>query len=191
VHSSKLPADIQRRAHNKLLTLYACTALDTLRIPPSNHLEALKGNRTGQHSIRINKQWRICFRWQNGNTHDVDGAQRRWRSKSQITTKIHSTMTLNKLYEIAPPGRILREEFLEDSGITQTALAKALGLTQPRLNELLQGRRRLTADDALRLSRFFGTDAQFWMNLQSAYDLLTAERVIGKQIEREVMPMAS
>ena len=100
-------------------------------------------------------------------------------------------MTLNKLYEIAPPGRILREEFLEGSDITQTALAKALGLTQPRLNELLQGRRRLSADDALRLSRFFGTDAQFWMNLQSAYDLLTAERVIGKQIEREVIPMAS
>ncbi|MFQ3225145.1 MAG: addiction module HigA family antidote [Lentimonas sp.] len=47
------------------------------------------------------------------------------------------------------------------------------------------------ADDALRLSRFFGTDPQFWMNLQSAYDLLTAERLIGKKIEREVMPMAS
>jgi len=45
------------------------------------------------------------------------------------------------------------------------------------------------ADDALRLSRFYGTDAQFWMNLQSAYDLITAERVIGKQIERQVMPM--
>ena len=60
--------------------------------------------------------------------------------------------------------KLSNEEFLEDSGITQTALAKALGLTQPRVNELIQGRRRLTADDALRLSRFFGTDAQFWMN---------------------------
>lgn len=100
-------------------------------------------------------------------------------------------MKPNKLYEIAPPGRILREEFLEDSGITQTALAKALGLTQPRVNELIQGRRRLTADDALRLGRFFGTDPQFWMNLQSTYDLLTVEREIGGEIEREVMPMAS
>jgi len=80
---------------------------------------------------------------------------------------------------------------LEDSGITQTALAEALGLSQPRVNELIQGRRRLTADDALRLSRFFGTDAQFWMNLQSTYELLTAEREIGGAIKRDVMPMAS
>lgn len=72
IHSSKLPVDIQRRAHNKLLTLYACTSLDLLRIPPSNHLEALKGKRKGQHSIRINQQWRICFRWDDGNMHDVE-----------------------------------------------------------------------------------------------------------------------
>ncbi|CAA6678177.1 MULTISPECIES: type II toxin-antitoxin system RelE/ParE family toxin [unclassified Lentimonas] len=72
MHSAKLPSDIQRRAHNKLITLYASTALDALRIPPSNHLEALKGNRIEQHSIRINKQWRICFRWDNGNVHDVE-----------------------------------------------------------------------------------------------------------------------
>ena len=57
-------------------------------------------------------------------------------------TEKDSIMPPNKLYEIAPPGRILREESLEGSGITQTALAKALGLTQPRVNELLQGRRR-------------------------------------------------
>ena len=100
-------------------------------------------------------------------------------------------MKTNKLYEIAHPGRILREEFLEDSGITQTELAKALGIMQPRVNELLQGRRRLTADDALRLSLFFKTDAQFWMNLQSTYELLSAERMDGQKIEREVVPMAS
>jgi len=64
VHSSKLPPDIQRRAHNKLMTLYACTSLDLLRIPPSNHLEALKGNRKGQHSIRINQHVaRQARRW--------------------------------------------------------------------------------------------------------------------------------
>ena len=71
-HPPKLPADIQRRAHNKLITLYACTTLELLRIPPSNRLEALKGSRKGQHSIRINQQWRICFRWENGNKHDVE-----------------------------------------------------------------------------------------------------------------------
>ncbi|MGE4403828.1 MAG: type II toxin-antitoxin system RelE/ParE family toxin [Desulfobulbus sp.] len=70
--SSKLPQGIQRAAALKLTMLHAATVLDTLRIPPSNHLEALTGNREGQHSIRINKQWRICFRWQGSDAFDVE-----------------------------------------------------------------------------------------------------------------------
>ena len=69
--SSKLPQSIQRTAAFKLNILHAATVLDTLRIPPSNHLEALTGNREGQHSIRINKQWRICFKWQGSDAFDV------------------------------------------------------------------------------------------------------------------------
>lgn len=70
IHSRRLPTDIQRRAHKKLLLLHAATSLDDLRNPPSNRLEALKGKRLGQHSIRINDQWRVCFRWDGGNAHD-------------------------------------------------------------------------------------------------------------------------
>jgi toxin HigB-1 len=70
--SSKLPQAMQRAAALKLTMLHAATVLDTLRIPPSNHLEALTGNREGQHSIRINKQWRICFRWQGSDAFDVE-----------------------------------------------------------------------------------------------------------------------
>ncbi|MGD9687486.1 MAG: type II toxin-antitoxin system RelE/ParE family toxin [Desulfobacter sp.] len=70
--SGKLPQAIQRAAALKLVMLHATTVLDTLRIPPSNHLEALTGNREGQHSIRINKQWRICFRWQGSDAFDVE-----------------------------------------------------------------------------------------------------------------------
>lgn len=63
---------IERPARRKLLYLNAAAALGDLRQPPGNHLEALKGDRKGQHSIRINDQWRICFRWHDGNAHDVE-----------------------------------------------------------------------------------------------------------------------
>ncbi|MCY2952765.1 MAG: type II toxin-antitoxin system RelE/ParE family toxin [Planctomycetota bacterium] len=67
-----LPADIQRPARRKLLMLDAAADLEDLRIPPGNRLEALRGNRAGQHSIRINAQWRICFSWKNGDAYDVE-----------------------------------------------------------------------------------------------------------------------
>lgn len=70
--SKKLPQDIQRLAMRKLWILHAATELKELRIPPSNRLEALKGKRKGQHSIRINDQWRICFKWAKGNADAVE-----------------------------------------------------------------------------------------------------------------------
>ncbi len=65
--SMKLPHDIQKTARRKLVMIHAATSINDLRIPPSNHLEELKGDREGQHSIRINDQYRICFYWNNGN----------------------------------------------------------------------------------------------------------------------------
>ncbi len=70
--STRFPADFLHRAISKLNLLDAATDLDTLRVPPSNRLEALKENRAGQHSIRINEQWRLCFRWDSGNAFDVE-----------------------------------------------------------------------------------------------------------------------
>lgn len=70
--SHKLPPDIQKAAMKKLWILDAATELEELKIPPSNHLEHLKGDRKGQHSIRINQQWRICFKWHDGNTFNVE-----------------------------------------------------------------------------------------------------------------------
>ena len=63
---------IQRVALRKLLVLDAAGSVNDLRIPPSNRIEKLAGDRKGQHSIRINKQWRVCFRWSSGNAHDVE-----------------------------------------------------------------------------------------------------------------------
>ena len=70
--SRRLPPTIQHRARIKLEVLDASESLDDLRIPPSNRLEALSGDRYGQHSIRINEQWRICFLWHEGNAYDVE-----------------------------------------------------------------------------------------------------------------------
>ncbi|MCK0715957.1 type II toxin-antitoxin system RelE/ParE family toxin [Chromohalobacter sarecensis] len=68
----RLPQDMQRAALKKLRQLDAAAQLDDLRIPPGNRLEALQGNREGQYSIRINDQWRICFRFESGNAHDAE-----------------------------------------------------------------------------------------------------------------------
>jgi toxin HigB-1 len=70
--SRRLPANIQAVARRKLRMLNNAQTLDDLRIPPANRLEALRGNRRGQHSIRINDQWRICFTWKAGDAHDVE-----------------------------------------------------------------------------------------------------------------------
>jgi proteic killer suppression protein len=70
--SRRLPPDLQRRAFKKLAILNAAVALDNLRVPPGNGLEALRGTRAGQHSIRVNDQYRLCFRWQHGNAFDVE-----------------------------------------------------------------------------------------------------------------------
>ena len=69
---TRFPADLLQRAIDKLNILDAANTLDTLRIPPSNRLESLKGDRAGQHSMRINDQWRVCFRWDSGNAHEVE-----------------------------------------------------------------------------------------------------------------------
>ena len=71
-YSKRLPRDIQERALMKLQQLNAAGDLKDLSIPTSNQLEALKGDRRGEYSIRVNKQWRICFRWQNGHASDVE-----------------------------------------------------------------------------------------------------------------------
>lgn len=78
------------------------------------------------------------------------------------------------------PGEILRTEFLEPMGITQYRLAKSIHVHPRRINEIIQGKRAITADTAIRLSRFFGTTARFWMNLQTSYALDKAWAIIGE-----------
>lgn len=89
------------------------------------------------------------------------------------------------------PGEILLEDFLQPMGITQYRLAKSLGVSQRRIGEILTGKRAITADTALRLARFFGTDAQSWMNLQAHYELEKARDSTEEMIIRKVQPYAA
>ncbi len=82
------------------------------------------------------------------------------------------------------PGEILSEEFLEPLGISHYRLAKAIGVPQTRIGEIVAGRRGITADTALRLARFFDTSVAFWMNLQVSYDTVRAEEVLGEVLAR-------
>lgn len=87
------------------------------------------------------------------------------------------------------PGEILREDFLKELGMSANALAKALKVPAPRINDIVRERRGVSADTALRLARYFDSTPQFWLNLQAAHDLRIAEIASGKQIEREVSTM--
>ena len=86
------------------------------------------------------------------------------------------------------PGEIIKEEILRPLDMSVRQLAKALAIDAARLNEIVRGRRGVTADTALRLSRFLGTSAEMWMNLQASYELRLARQAAQKQIEREVKP---
>ncbi len=87
------------------------------------------------------------------------------------------------------PWEVLREEFLEPLGMTPAALARALHVSAPTINDIVRERRGITADTAIRLGRYFDTSAQFWMNLQTEYALATTYAEAGEEIEHEVEPL--
>ena len=89
------------------------------------------------------------------------------------------------------PGEILREDYLTPLNLTVNALAQSLRVPATRLHEIVKERRAVTPDTALRLSRYFGGDAQSWLNLQASYDLKVAERDLGATIASEVSPRAA
>jgi len=98
-------------------------------------------------------------------------------------------MTEEKLAPVHP-GEVLLEEFLKPLGLSQNRLGLALGVSPRRVNEIVLGKRRITAETALRLARYFGTTPQFWLGLQADYDLDVAEDELGERLEREVQVRA-
>jgi addiction module HigA family antidote len=98
-------------------------------------------------------------------------------------------MTADTIMSPVHPGEILAEEFLTPLGITQYRLAAAIGVSPRRINEIVHGRRRISADTALRLARYFGTSERFWLNLQGRYDLEVEKDRIGETLAR-IQPLA-
>lgn len=88
------------------------------------------------------------------------------------------------------PGEVLLEEFIKPMNLSQNRLAIDIGVDARRINEIVLGKRSVTANTALRLARFFGNSPQFWLGLQTQYDLDVAEDHIGKRLDREVRPLA-
>lgn len=94
------------------------------------------------------------------------------------------------LYPPVHPGEILQEEYLTPLGITQHRVAVAIGVPPRRINEIVHGARRITADTALRLARYFGTSDEFWLNLQAHYDMETERDRLADTL-RQITPLAS
>ncbi len=139
-------------------------------MPPANHLEALKDDRKGQHSIRINDQWRVCFVW-------IDGAA--WNVEIVDYHKRGTYMRIR-----THPGETLLEEFLKPLGLTAHGLAFAIGVPCTRIADIVRQRRGVSADTAIRLARYFGTTAEFWCSLQSAHELSVVVEAKRQELAR-------
>jgi addiction module HigA family antidote len=164
-------------ARRGLLYLHRARTLADLRLLPVNRLESLRGDRRGEHGIRIHDQRRICFRWRGGDAHDVEivdyhrGAG--MSSKARQLDPIH-------------PGEILLEEFLKPMKLSMNRLARDIGVPVGRISEIVRGRRSMSADTALRLGKYFRVSPELWLGLQSDYDLRIARRDNWDAIDRQV-----
>lgn len=99
-------------------------------------------------------------------------------------------MARKRLHSVHP-GEVLEEEFLKPMGLSQNRLALNIGVPPRRINEIVLEKRRITADTALRLAKFFGTSAEFWLGLQAQYDLDITEEELGNRLEHEVKELAN
>src|SRR5580692_10616248 len=173
--SRKLPTDIQNVALRKLRLLNQARILTDLRVPPGNRLEALKADRQGQHSIRINDQWRYVL---------FGMKEDRRMSRSSTTT------SRSGLLQNPHPGEILLEEFLKPMGLSQNALARAVHVAPRRINEIVLGKRDITADTDLRLACYFGLSEGFFLGLQMDFDLMQRRREIDRDL-KTIRPRAA
>ena len=98
---------------------------------------------------------------------------------------------MTKVLEPIHPGEILLEEFLKPMGVSINRLARDIVVPPGRISEIVNGKRGITADTALRLARFFGVSPELWLGLQAEYDLRIARKTVGKEIEKRVHPYAA
>jgi antitoxin HigA-1 len=165
-YSGFLIAEVAAR---KLMILNAALTIENLRVPLGDQLEALKRERKDS----------IPFAWTISTASASSGATgmlttlRYW-----ITTDVKRWGMARKVFAIHP-GEVLSEEFMKPLGLTAYRVAKDLDVPVPRVNDIVRGKRSISADTAVRLGAYFGLPAQFWMNLQADYDL----RLAGAKID--------
>jgi addiction module HigA family antidote len=161
--------------------LEAATSLADPGAIRGNRLEVLKGDRAGQHSIRINDERRSCLNWREGNAYDIEIVDH--HEEGRVTAQ-------RKRLPPVHPGELLGDE-LHEIGVSLNELARALRVPMNRISAIVSGKRAISVDAAMRLARYFGTSPQYWLNLQSAYDLEVAEREIRPRIEKDVLPRSA
>ena len=172
--SKKFPKTIQKVALRKLIMINNANSLEDLRIPPNNRLEALKGDRKGQHSIRINDQFRICFIFSNSDFYEVSIVDYHKKRKDIIMNTI----------ELPTVGEILSEEFLVPLKISCYRLAKDINVPVSRIQDIIHGRRKITPDTSLRLSKYFGVSERFFLDIQSEIDIRNLKRSLKEEIDK-------
>jgi addiction module HigA family antidote len=173
--SRKLPPDIQNVALRKLRLLNQAQVLNDLRVPPGNRLEALRADRQGQHSIRST----------------INGVSALYgKREDHRMSKSSTTTPRSGLLSNPHPGEILLEEFLKPMDLSQNALARAVHVAPRRINEIVLGKRDITADTDLRLARYFGVSEGFFLGLQMDYDLMQRRREIDRDL-KTIRPRAA
>jgi antitoxin HigA-1 len=170
---SKLHSGIPNRAQH-----YQSVAANIVSALTINGEYALTGEKTQRGTLR---SWIIT-------EDDAMGVKRQDLEAGRID---FTDVTTGKRLSLIHPGEILRDDFLLPMKISVYALAHAIKVPRSRVNDIVLGRRGITADTAFRLARYFGTTPDFWINLQARYDLDAAERKLRRRIEREVRPRAA
>lgn len=158
------------QAERRLAILNAAPSLATLRALPGNRLEALKGDRAGQYSIRINQQWRLCFEWPTGEP-----------GPSNVEIVDYHVWERGMFRRAVHPGLILKDE-LAEAGVTPTEFARQIDVPANRISQIIAGKRSITGDTALRFGHWFGVEPEFWLNLQTQHDLVVADRSSGEAV---------
>jgi addiction module HigA family antidote len=141
----------------------------------------IKSVRSAGIEALVNDQWSICFRWADGHAHDVEIVDYHGG---------HGNMA-RKLLDPIPPGEILSEEFMKPLGVSMNALARDIDVPPKRVSEIVNGKRAITADTALRLGKYFGVSPEVWLGLQVDYDLRLAKRTTRPEIEPKIRVRAA
>jgi addiction module HigA family antidote len=178
--------DQQREAMVRLMMLDAAETLDDLATAPLARPVRLAGGAPGSWAVPIGGTWRLRFIWPDGGSCNAgEGFSRDALDRELIDMK---KATTGDRLEPVHPGMILKEQFLDPNDISVYALANAIKVPRSRANDIVLGRRAITADTALRLGHYFGTSAEFWIRLQAHHDVDVARREDGKTVAREVQP---